>query len=369
MNLLIINSHHMDAPLLHNNFLNNLNQRKIKDCYIDNNKFKNTIFQLNKLHENILTSFQNITIDEYYNKILVLPKDELSIYLYNQCHIKTDYDNNFLKFLINLNTKYKNNYEIMMLLRYLIDNVSTELCFKIIIYNALLKSIYCSYGVEELYERRDFQKYQRNYREYLNNLESEEKHFFIWHRYKRSEGLNPNNTVWPLISVLSYCSFFDLYQRDCFSTKTKFHEDEKLLKSVRKELKNKYIGEEKWKNQLALYKNTKFIFKDTDIKVLREYSPRFLGRQRFDVYFEVQNKKIAFEYQGEQHFKPVDFFGGINAYEKRKKLDKVKKEKCKRNSINLIEFNYTDSVSINSILEKLQKKNINLKGDNHVPNV
>lgn len=371
MNLIIINSDKNHAPFYHNNFLNNFYKKKLNNTFLAEKKFKHIIFQLNKLHNYISENLKNIHLDNQYNSILSLPKDELCIYLYNQCHINAEYDNKFLKILINLSSKFKNNHEILMLIRYLIDNVSSEICFALLIYNALLKSIYCDYGAfYEVYERKDFYKYRRNFRDSLCFLKKDEKHFFNYYYYNRQNAyLNPNNVVWPLIKVLGYCRFFDLHKRDCYGVNSNFQEDENLLKLIKQDLKIKYIGEEKWKNQLALYKNTKFIFKDTDIKVLREYSPRFLGRQRLDVYFEIQDKKIAFEYQGEQHFKPVDFFGGINAYEKRKKLDKIKKEKCKRNSINLIEFNYTDSVSINSILEKLQKKNINLKGDNHVPNV
>ena len=71
-------------------------------------------------------------------------------------------------------------------------------------------------------------------------------------------------------------------------------------------------------------------------------------------------KKIAFEYQGEQHFKPISFFGGKIAYNKRKKLDLKKERICKKLNIKLIKFNYYESISIEAVINKLKKNNITI---------
>ena len=47
---------------------------------------------------------------------------------------------------------------------------------------------------------------------------------------------------------------------------------------------------------------------------------------------------IAFEYQGRQHYEPVEFFGGEETYKKVKKRDKIKRKVCKRHSVRLIEI-------------------------------
>ncbi len=47
--------------------------------------------------------------------------------------------------------------------------------------------------------------------------------------------------------------------------------------------------------------------------------------------------KLAFEYQGIQHYEPVDFFGGQEKYKKRKKRNKIKKEICEKRGIRLVE--------------------------------
>lgn len=60
---------------------------------------------------------------------------------------------------------------------------------------------------------------------------------------------------------------------------------------------------------------------------------------KFDFY--VPSRKTAIECQGEQHFKSVDFFGGDEAYEKRKMNDKRKKDYCKDNGITLLYYGKT----------------------------
>lgn len=74
------------------------------------------------------------------------------------------------------------------------------------------------------------------------------------------------------------------------------------------------------------------------------YNKNILGRQELDIY--IPDYKIAIEYQGEQHFKPVDFGGyGDNIaktlYEKNIERDKRKQEICKKNNIKLLYFSNT----------------------------
>lgn len=62
----------------------------------------------------------------------------------------------------------------------------------------------------------------------------------------------------------------------------------------------------------------------------------------FDVY--IPSKNILIEFQGIQHFKPIDFFGGVDAFEKRKKNDDIKKMYCKNHNYILIEIRYDDNI-------------------------
>lgn len=74
-----------------------------------------------------------------------------------------------------------------------------------------------------------------------------------------------------------------------------------------------------------------------------EYSPEWLGLQRFDIYFPKYN--IAIEYDGEQHFVPIKYFGGEITFKKCQLLDKLKNDKCEKNDCKLfrVKYNYTDS--------------------------
>ena len=68
----------------------------------------------------------------------------------------------------------------------------------------------------------------------------------------------------------------------------------------------------------------------------------------FDFYLPDYN--ICIEYDGEQHFGPIDYFGGELGFIKRKKLDKIKTKYCKNNNVILYRIKYTDNIK--KILEK-----------------
>lgn len=62
----------------------------------------------------------------------------------------------------------------------------------------------------------------------------------------------------------------------------------------------------------------------------------------FDFY--LLNKRTAIEFDGEQHFKPIEHFGGVKAYELRIKHDNIKNEYCKNNGISLLRIPYFKNV-------------------------
>ena len=65
--------------------------------------------------------------------------------------------------------------------------------------------------------------------------------------------------------------------------------------------------------------------------------------QRFDFYFEINHKKYAIEYNGEQHYKYNAFFhdNDITNFEKYQERDRKKIQYCKDNNIELIIIPYT----------------------------
>lgn len=117
------------------------------------------------------------------------------------------------------------------------------------------------------------------------------------------------------------------------------------------DLKNRMIADgiiaRKWKTEQALYTLTK---KEYDDAVF-QYRPRWLEPQSLDIYIPSLN--IAIEYQGQQHYQSIDFFGGEKAFEYRKKLDARKKQLCLEHNVKLIEWPYTDDISVNNLNFKI----------------
>lgn len=62
----------------------------------------------------------------------------------------------------------------------------------------------------------------------------------------------------------------------------------------------------------------------------------------FDFYLPIL--RCAIEYDGEQHYRPVDFFGGEEGFKNRQLHDKIKTQYCDDNGIRLIRIPYNKSV-------------------------
>jgi hypothetical protein len=117
---------------------------------------------------------------------------------------------------------------------------------------------------------------------------------------------------------------------------------------VRQEKGVAKIGE-KWINETLLFNYIQVLFPEYTVK--REASPDWIGRQRLDIYIPEIN--LAIEYQGEQHFKAIDIFGGKDALKIAKARDKEKLEKCIANNVNLVYFSYKDNLSEKLVITRL----------------
>lgn len=70
---------------------------------------------------------------------------------------------------------------------------------------------------------------------------------------------------------------------------------------------------------------------------------------RFDfAIFELDNLVCLIECQGEQHYNPVDHFGGKKQFLRQQSYDNKKREYCKQHNIRLIEIPYWDFDKIDS---------------------
>ena len=103
---------------------------------------------------------------------------------------------------------------------------------------------------------------------------------------------------------------------------------------IRTKLTADGIIKPKWKHELSLFHAIRRKYPDT----LYQYRPDWLGRQSLDLY--IPSLKTAIEYQGIQHYLPIEFFGGEEALSLRRELDQRKKELYKENDVRLIAWPY-----------------------------
>lgn len=68
----------------------------------------------------------------------------------------------------------------------------------------------------------------------------------------------------------------------------------------------------------------------------------FESELKFDFY--LPDKNLCIEYNGKQHFEPVGYFGGIEAFKKQIKRDQIKVQYCKDNKINFLTINFNENI-------------------------
>lgn len=114
---------------------------------------------------------------------------------------------------------------------------------------------------------------------------------------------------------------------------------ENRLKAIFREAENTVRNErnlpavgEGWISETELFQKIAKHFAEE--KVLHHGRPTWLKPQHLDIYF--QEREIAIEYQGIQHQRPVDFFGGEEQFAKQQALDLKKKKLCVENRCKLI---------------------------------
>lgn len=132
-------------------------------------------------------------------------------------------------------------------------------------------------------------------------------------------------------------------------------EIKKKLKEFEHELIMRKMLPSRWKSELDLFRLIKRNFEGAII----HYYPDWLSPQHLDVY--VPEIDCAFEYQGVQHFKEVEYFGGSEGFIRRQELDKRKKELCKFNGTHLIEWNYDEPITKMLLKKKLKIIGVDIK--------
>ena len=326
------------------------------------------------------------SINHESKKILKKNKNDLTDYLIDLLRKKEIIrEINFLNLILHLNAKWFKNLEISYLLRKTLDLVDNELAILCIGYSDLNALEYTEWDEIEVCNHPFYKKYRKAlapYRKYFKGDKAKKedcklsfKKIAILRTIDQFRLSKKNLTPLDLESNLKDYSLAknskEHFKMMEFNAEVYTKKYRKLSVIEQKVLNQFGILTEtkKWKNENILFENVNNILKPLKIDVFREYSIPKLKQQRLDIYFEINNNKYGLEYQGEQHYKPVDFFGGKRAFIKRKKLDSLKKRRCKKAKINLIEFKHSEPINLSTVINKLKQNGIKVKGGKHVQNI
>lgn len=103
------------------------------------------------------------------------------------------------------------------------------------------------------------------------------------------------------------------------------------------------------RNKNELFIENYLIQNNINFDIQKSFSDlKYKGKLFFDFY--IPDKQLCIEFDGEQHFKSVKFFGGDIEFKNIQIRDKIKNKYCKENDINLYRISYKDN-----ILEKLNE--------------
>lgn len=160
-------------------------------------------------------------------------------------------------------------------------------------------------------------------------LEEHLKYFFVEKHFK-----NHNDLFWYSQVVLDEANKgkYDYLERSTY------------LRPV-----NKWISEEMVYNIAKKCYGKKY-------PVIYQHRPFFLrsfkdGQMSYDVFISGLN--VAIEYQGKQHFEPIDFFGGKESFADLQVRDKLKAKLSAENGIKLVYINYWEEITTNLIIERV----------------
>lgn len=73
----------------------------------------------------------------------------------------------------------------------------------------------------------------------------------------------------------------------------------------------------------------------------------------FDFYLDINGREILIEYDGEQHFTPIDIFGGVEYLKEVQRNDQIKNNFAKDNDIELYRIPYTEFKNIEAIIKNI----------------
>lgn len=202
-------------------------------------------------------------------------------------------------------------------------------------FNAKIRCRYQEF-FSEIYEKNFLNLEKEIRKELLINDE------YLLDNYLRT--IYPNKLI-DCYDCLMYYTSNKVVERD--SNLKYIYNNEKIMdkkySTVLYEMRKEKLIPAKWKSEFELYLIISHYYHDS----IFQYTSSWLGKQSLDIY--IPSIKLAIEYQGIQHYKAIDFFGGEEEFQIRKKLDLEKKNKLKNEGIRLLEWKYDRNVSVKEV--------------------
>lgn len=111
----------------------------------------------------------------------------------------------------------------------------------------------------------------------------------------------------------------------------------------------------KWSSELTLFNLILSLIPDA----IYQYHSDWLGAQSFDIFLPSIN--VAIEYQGLQHYEPVDLFGGEESFKSNIERDARKLRLSKKNGVTVLYWKYDIPVDEKNVKAFLNDNNINFE--------
>lgn len=118
---------------------------------------------------------------------------------------------------------------------------------------------------------------------------------------------------------------------------------------IKQDLITRKVIKSKWKSELELFR----LVAECYPTAIYQYHSDWLGLQSLDIY--IPDLKIGIEYQGEQHYRAIEYFGGEDGFKKRQELDERKRKLCIENNVKLIEWKYNEAITKINLDNKVSK--------------
>lgn len=169
-----------------------------------------------------------------------------------------------------------------------------------------------------------------------------------WEVTITGESPEAGNPLWG--HPISHPPMLD-FEKENYSSGKCFENIRKLARDAenraREEMGVPRIGEG-WISETVLFRKLESAFPMA--KVIQHGHPKWLGLQHFDIWIPKWN--IAVEYHGKQHFEPVEFFGGEDAFKENVKRDERKSTLAQANGVKL--FVVTENYDLDELLQDIR---------------